>query len=135
MDDRDTLQKQRPISWAWVGVSLAIFLGVELLLGGVVSDMLEGRTTSHMLRLRIELGMSLLSYLAGGFVVGVVSPGVRLLEPAIGAAASVAFTFLIAFFTPLTFLHASGDRILVGGMIAFAVGLAGAWAGERLTGH
>ena len=88
-----------------------------------------------MLQLRLELGLSLLSFVIGGFLVGVLSPGPRLVEPAIGAAATVVFTFLISFFTPVAFLQASGDRILIGGALGFGVALFGAHIGEKLTGN
>jgi hypothetical protein len=126
---------QRPVSKPWIAISILIFMALELLLGGLVSDMLEGRTTSHMLKLRIELALSLLSFLFGGFLVGVFSPGPRLVEPAVGAAVTVVFTFLISFFTPVAFLQASGGRILIGGVMAFGVALFGAHFGEKLTGN
>ncbi len=126
---------RRPISKGWVAASIVIFLGLELLLGGLVTDLIADRTTSHMLEMRLELILSLLSFLVGGFVVGVFSPGPRLVEPAIGAAVTVAFTFLVTAFTPVAFLRAPADRILIGGILAFGVALFGAHLGEKLTGN
>ena len=126
---------ERPVSKAWIVASIAIFMVLELLLGGLMADVLAGRSTSHMLQLRLELGLSLLSFLVGGFLVGILSPGPRLVEPAVGAAATVVFTFLISFFTPVAFLQASGDRILIGGVMGFLVALFGAHLGEKLTGN
>ena len=112
-----------------------IFVALELLLGGLVAHLLAGRNISHMLGLRIELALSLLSFLTGGFLVGVLSPGLRLIEPAIGAGVTVVFTFLIAFFTPVTVLAADPNKILIGGIAGFAVALFGAHLGERLRGN
>jgi hypothetical protein len=125
----------RPFSRRWLLSSIVIFTGLELLLGGWLASVFAGRNVSHMLSLRVELFLSLASYFGGGFVVGLISPGPRLLEPAIGAAVSVVFTFLIAFFTPVIFFHADPSRMVVGGVLAFGVALFGAHLGERLTGN
>lgn len=125
----------RPFSRSWLLASIAIFVAIELLLGGWAAHMLAGRQVSHMLSLRVELFMSLLSFGVGGFIVGLISPGKRLVEPAIGAAVSVVFTFLISVFTPITFIAAAPGRMLVGGAIAFVIALFGAHLGEKLTGN
>jgi hypothetical protein len=62
-------------------------------------------------------------------------PGARLVEPAIGAAITVVFTFLISFFTPVTFFAAEPGRMLFGSGIAFVPALFGAHLGERITGN
>jgi hypothetical protein len=126
---------RRAISWSWVAASLLVFLVIELLVGGLVASMLAERSVSHMLSLRIELLMSLVSFLGGGLIVGLISPGPRLVEPAIGAAITVVFTFLISFFTPITFFAAEPGRMLIGGGIAFGLALFGAHLGERITGN
>lgn len=125
----------RALSKTWVLLSIAIFTAFELVLGIGVAWMLEGKNVSHMLGLRIELFMSLASFFVGGFVVGLVSPGPRLTEPAIGAAVTVVFTFLIAFFTPVTILAMDPGRILIGGTAAFLIAMFGAHLGERITGN
>jgi hypothetical protein len=125
----------RPFSNSWLVASIFIFVALELLVGGFVAKLLAGRNVSHMLGLRMELAMSLLAYTGGGFIVGLISPGRRLLEPAIAASVSVLFTFLIAFFTPVVFFHADPGRMVVGGGIAFVLALFGAHWGEKLTGN
>ena len=129
------MSELRPISRPWIVASILIFVALELLFGGATAYFLSGRNISHMLGLRIELAMSLLSFFLGGFVVGLISPGMRLIEPAIGASVTVVFTFLIAFFTPITVLAADPSRMLMGGLAAFLVALFGAHLGERLTGN
>lgn len=125
----------RPFSWAWVGVSVVVFTAWELVLGGFISELLEARFTSHMLRLRLETVLSLGAYLGGGFTVGVISPGVRLAEPAVAAALSVALTFLISVLTPLRLYQIGGVRLVVGAVLAAAIGAYGAHLGEKLTGN
>lgn len=125
----------RSFSRRWLLFSILIFTGLELLIGGWLASIFAGRNVSHMLSLRVELLMSLASYFVGGFLVGLISPGPRLVEPAIGAAVSVVFTFLIAFFTPVIFFHADPSRMFVGGVLAFLIALAGAHFGEKLTGN
>ncbi len=126
---------KQPPSVRWIAASVVIFVVLELLLGGWVAQMLAGRQVSHMLSLRIELAMSLTAFFGGGLVVGLISPGPRLVEPAVGAAISVVFTFLIAFFTPVTLLAADPGRMFVGGLCAFIIALFGAHLGERITGN
>ena len=126
---------KRPISTKWVVLSVFIFTAFEVLLGQGVTKLLEGSTTSHMLMLRIELALMSASFLAGGFLIGVLSPGPRLLEPAIGAAITVVFTFLIAFFSPIVVFQASLSRMVVGGALGFVLALFGAHLGEKLTGN
>jgi hypothetical protein len=125
----------RPFSKTWLIASIVLFTCTELLLGGFIAHAVSGRHVSHMLTLRFEMLASLLSYFSGGYLVGLISPGPRLLEPAVAAAVSVVFTFLISFFTPLTFFHADPSKMLVGGVLAFGVALWGAHLGERVTGN
>ena len=125
----------RPFSMVWFSISIAVFMGVELLLGGLVGELVVGRYVSHMLALRLQVLLSLGSYLAGGVVIGLISPGVRMLEPALGAAVSVGLTLIIAVFLPYRYMRFSLDRLLVGGGIAFGLALFGAYLGERMAGN
>ncbi len=117
----------------WVLISLAVFLGVEVVLGGLVGRLVLGGFASRPLGLRIELLLMLASYFVGGLTIGLVSRSVRLLEPAIAAFIAVALTFLYTAFTPLLFFGFSFGRILVGGGIAFGLALFGADIGERMA--
>ena len=77
----------------------------------------------------------LASYFVGGFLVGVMSPGIRIFEPAIGAFFAVLCTFIYGFFTPHRFFGFALNRLLIGGIIAFVLALLGADLGERLGAH
>jgi len=75
----------------------------------------------------------LASYFIGGFLIGLLSPGIRVLEPALGAFLAVGFTFLYGFFTPFSFFAFSLGKIFIGGGIAFGLALLGAKLGEKLA--
>lgn len=125
----------QPIAWRWVGISLVVYFACELVLGWLVGDLIAGAYLSGPTRYRIQVVMILASYLGGGIVVGFVSPGLRLIEPAIGAALSVALSFVIGLFTPNVFVAFQLDRIFWGGLVAFGVALFGAHLGERWSGN
>ena len=126
---------ERPVSTKWIVLSVVIFTAFEILLGQGLTRLLAGSTTSHMLMLRLEMVLMSASFMAGGFLIGVLSPGPRLVEPAIGAAITVVFTFFIAFFSPIMIYQASVSRMLIGGAIGFGLALFGAHLGEKMTGN
>ena len=51
-----------------------------------------------------------------------------------GAALCVAVMLLVTIFTPYRFMAFSVNRLLIGGVIAFALAWTGARLGEKLTG-
>ena len=125
----------RPFSWRWAFASMGIFMATELLLGIVVGELIVGRYMSISLSFMMQGLLHVASFFVGGFIVGVVSPGVRIIEPAVGAALSVATMLCLSVFTPHTFLRLQSDKLLIGGIIAFVVALSGAKLGERVTGN
>ena len=127
--------KYQPFSSKWMLASMGIFIGVELFLGGFIGEVVIGRMMSLSLRFLIQGLLNLLSFFIGGFIIGVVSPGLRVHEPAIGAFLSVAFMLFLSLFTPYSFIRFSLTKMLLGGGVAFCLALTGAKFGERLTGH
>ncbi len=123
--------EKKIVSRPWIFISFFIFIGLEILLGGVAGRILAGKFVSHVLHFKIELILILVSYFLGGLIIGFASPNIRILEPALGAFFAVFFTFLYSFFTPLRFFGFSLSRILIGGVIAFLLALFGADLGER----
>lgn len=121
------------LSGRWIAASFGMFVAVELLLGGVLAKLIAGKFLGHVASLKLEAILILLSYFLGGLLIGLLSPRVRVYEPAIGAALAVAFTFIITFFTPLCFISFSMGRVLIGGGIAFALAMVGANLGEKLA--
>ncbi len=129
------LSKNEPFSWTWVFISLAMFIGMEIVLGILLGHFVVGRYASLSLRFLLQGILNLASYFVGGFLIGVITPRVRILEPGIGAFIAVAATICLTLFTPYSFIRFSLTKIIVGGVIAFVLALSGAKLGERLTGQ
>ncbi len=127
--ERDSFSKK------WMFGSMAIFVGVELFLGGLIGDVVVGRFMSLSLRFLLQGALNLLSFFVGGFIIGLISPGVRTFEPAAGAFLSVALMLSLAFFTPYGFIRFSVMKMVIGGAVAFFLALAGARIGERVAGN
>jgi len=127
------MSKRGGFSQGWIIASMFIFLAVELFLGGFVAQVIQGRFITHIMTLKIEVFLTVGSYLVGGFLIGFMSPSVKVFEPAAGAALAVLLTFCISFFTPYRFLSFAHDRALIGGAIAFVLAIAGADLGERFA--
>lgn len=114
---------------------MVIFIGIELILGGLVGELIVGRYVSHSLRFLLQGILNLASYFVGGLIVGVISPGLRIREPAVGAFFSVALMLSLSLFTPYSFIQFSLTKMLIGGLIAFVLALIGAELGEKITGN
>lgn len=127
--------QDEPFSWKWVFISLAMFIGMEVILGVLLGYVVVGRYVSLSLRFLLQGLLNLASYFVGGFLIGVISPRVRVVEPAVGAFFAVVATIFLTLFTPYSFIRFSMTKILIGGAIAFALALTGAKLGERLTGR
>lgn len=115
--------------------SAAIFIAVELFLGGLIGEVVVGRFMSINLRFLLQGLLNLVSFFVGGFIIGLISPGIRTREPAVGAFLSVALMLGLAFFTPYSFIRFSVTKMLIGGGVAFFLALAGARLGERVAGN
>ena len=116
-------QTYRPFAMRWVLASMALFIGVELVLGGLIGKIVLGRFTSLSLQFLLQGALNVLSYFIGGFLIGFFSPGLRIHEPAIGAFLSVALVLSLSVFTPYSFIHFSLSKMLIGGAIAFWLAL------------
>lgn len=113
---------------------MAVFVVTELIIGGLIGGLLLGYQ-SYSLEFTLQGLLHLAAFLVGGFVVGVVSPGERILEPAIGAALSVVLMFALTALTPYPWFAFRFNRMVVGGTMAFVTALIGAYGGERVTGQ
>ncbi len=125
----------KPFSWKWVVISMVIFVGFELLLGGLVGEVLLGRYQSLATAFLLQGLLNLSGYFVGGIIVGVISPNVRIHEPAVGAFGAVALMFALTTFTPYSFIRFSTAKLVIGGGIAFVLALTGAKIGEKITGN
>jgi hypothetical protein len=125
---------RRPFSARWMLISVVDFVGVELVLGHFVGGWLGGYM-SLSLRFLLQGTLNLASYFIGGLVIGAISPGVRIEEPAVGALLAVGLMLSMSLFTPYAFIQFSLTKLVVGGAIAFALALTGAKLGERVMGN
>lgn len=124
---------QNSFSKKWMILSMVIFIIAEVLIGGLVGNLIGGSYMSMGLRFLIQGILQLISFFVGGFFIGVISPGIRIKEPAVGAFLSVAIMLVLTFFTPYSFIHFSITKVIIGGVIAFGLALIGARMGERVT--
>ncbi len=131
-DDTQT----QPFSTSWMIASVLIFTATEIAIAIVLAPAIfAGRLASPMLQMRLQMLMHLGSFFVGGIFVGVVSPRVRLMEPAVGAVIAVMLVFLMSVFMPQTFFGWSWSKIIMGGGIAFVLALSGAYTGEKWMGN
>lgn len=127
--------RDQTFSTKWMLASMGIFIGIELLIGGIVGEMVVGGFMSLSLRFMLQGLLNLVSFFIGGFIIGVISPGLRIREPATGAFLSVALMLILSIFTPYSFIRFSLTKMIVGGAVAFCLALTGAKIGEKVTGH
>ena len=127
--------EERSFSYKWMILSMIVFIGIELVLGGVVGEMVMGRYLSHSLLFLLQGVLNLAAYFLGGLLIGAISPGLRMREPAVGAFCSVALMLSLTMFTPYSFIQFSLTKLITGGIIACFLAYWGAELGERLTGH
>jgi hypothetical protein len=125
----------RPFSPRWMIASALIFIASELLLGGLVGELVVGRFMSMGLRFMLQGLLYVTSFFVGGFIVGLISPGIRTTEPAVGAFLSVTIMLALSLFTPYSFIRFSLMKMLAGGGVAFLLALTGARLGERVVGN
>ena len=127
--------KYHSFSKKWMFISMVIFIGVELFLGGLIGNFVVGRFISLSLRFMLQGLLNLVSFFIGGFIIGLISPGIRIHEPAVGAFLSVSIMLGLSIFTPYSFIHFSLTKMLMGGAVAFFLALVGARFGERIIGN
>ena len=127
--------KEQEFSKKWVFLSMSIFIVIELVIGVFVGDLVVGKYKSIHLTFFLQGLLHLLSYFLGGILIGIISPGLRLLEPALGAFLSVALMLSMTLFTPFSFFNFSVTKLIIGGCIAFFLALSGAKIGERIVGN
>ena len=126
---------KQPFSWKWTAISFVIFVLMETAIGAVIGQFIVGKYVSHNLQFLMQGLCNVGSYFVGGFVIGLISPGLRIYEPAAGAFLAVAGTLILTVFSPFTFLAFSMPKMMIGGAIAFFLAMTGAKFGERLSGN
>ena len=125
----------QPFSKKWVLISFIIYIVAELLIGALLGNIIVGSYISIQLRFMLQGLFNLISFFIGGIIIGLISPGIRIYEPAIGAFIAVALMIILSLFTPYSFIQFSLTKIFFGGGIAFILALTGARIGEKIMGN
>jgi hypothetical protein len=121
------------LDWKWIAIGVVIMLVLNLAAGFILAlvlrPQLEGATNPEEISLSggqmaLALIINILSFLIGGFIVGLKSAGRTILEPGISALVAVIIALLIS--GQLTALN-----LIVSGLVPFAAGVLGGWLGER----
>ena len=113
------------LEWKWIGISVLIFLAIQVVLS-IVFGVFGILTLGFGFLLFVIVKP--LTYFLGGIATGLLSPGITIREPAVGA---VIVSVLGIIFDAS---RSSGGRVvwmIVSGVIAFLLALAGAQIGER----
>lgn len=125
-------------SFNWVILSLLGYFGLQVLLGLFANIFVFPAAATKHTDFFAQGLIIILSYYAGSFVIGVISPGRRMLEPVLGAVLSVATVFSVSSFTPqmggwyrVDGLGSMATASLMAGVIAAL----GVYSGEKLMGN
>ena len=121
------------LDWKWIGIGvvtmIALNFAAALILGLILSPQLRGVTSPEQITLSsgqmwLALIVNVLSFLIGGFIVGIKSAGRTIIEPGLSALAAVLIVLAIS-------QQLSAGNLIVGGVVPFAAGILGGWLGEQ----
>jgi hypothetical protein len=121
------------LDWKWIGIGVATMIALNfaaaVLLGLFWAPQLSGVTSPEDITLSsgqmwLALLVNVLSFLVGGFIVGMKSAGRTIIEPGISALAAV--LIVLALSRQLT-----AGNLIIGGLVPFAAGVLGGWLGEQ----
>ena len=127
------LKQNQPFSMGWVLGSMVVFVVAQLVLAVIVGQLLIGGRFPTGMHQVVQGLLILISYFVGGFVIGVISPKIRIIEPALGAFSSIFLVVLVSFVMPNSYIYFNWLKMFIGGAIAFALAMYGATLGEKLT--
>ena len=125
------------LDWKWIAIGVVIMvvlnLAAGLLLGLVLSPQLKTAASPGEISLSggqvlLAVVVNILSFLIGGFIVGLRSAGRTILEPGVSALVAVLIALVVS--RQLTVLN-----LVIGGLVPFAAGVLGGWLGERRQGN
>ena len=124
------------LDWKWIGIGVLIMLALNIaagmILALVIGPSLEGVSSPQDLNLTsgqtlLVVVLNILTFVIGGFIVGLKSSGRTILEPGLSAAIAVVIGLVLSGNFTLA-------GMLIGGLIPFAAGVFGGWLGERRQG-
>lgn len=116
------------VQWRWVLVGIAFIYGAQLVLAGA-ARLLGPAVEALQVHQALFLAFTLFSFMLGGFVVGLLSPGVSVLEPALAALGAA---LLDALLPPPTAAQMAAGSWLVIVSTGLLLALVGGWMGERI---
>lgn len=116
--------------WKWVLVGMLFIVGANVLaylaLGGVIDDLVQ-RQGRVLTGAALMVGVALSLYFVGGVIVGRMSDGRTVKEPAVAAVLSLVLIVVLQFFAGM--INIVG--LVVGAPFCFGVAYLGGLAGER----
>ena len=121
------------LDWKWIGIGAVTMIVLNfvaaLILGLILAPQLGGVTSPEQITLSsgqmwLALIVNVLSFLIGGFIVGIKSAGRTIIEPGISALAAVLIVLVVS-------RHLSAGNLFIGGLVPFAAGVLGGWLGEQ----
>ena len=121
------------LDWKWIAIGLVIMIALSILGGLLVGLILGPQVTAAASPEEVTLtggqalqalAVNMLSFLLGGFIVGIKSVGRTILEPGISALVAVLVVLLISH-------QLSVMNLLIGGLVPFIAGVVGGWLGEK----
>ncbi len=121
------------LDWKWIGIGvltmIALNFAAALIVGLILAPQLSGVTSPEQINLSsgqmwLALIVNVLSFLIGGFIVGVKSAGRTIIEPGISALAAVLIVLVLS-------RQLSFGNLFIGGLVPFAAGVLGGWLGEQ----
>ena len=114
---------------------MVVFIGTELTISTLVGQALLKNAMSMSLSFTLRGLLHVTSFFFGGFLIGVVSPKLRIWEPAIGAFAAVLLMFVMTAFVPNVFVQFETGKVILAGSFALVLALVGARLGEKVMGN
>ena len=125
-------------SFNWAILSLFGYLFIQVVFGIFANIFVYRHVRSNHTELLAEGLIIIFGFYIGAFVVGVISPGRRLIEPVLGAVMAVAAVFSVSTFTPQMggWYRIDGlGAMLTAAFLAATVAALGAYSGEKLMGN
>jgi hypothetical protein len=125
-------------SFNWVMISVFGYLAIQVVLGlGAKLFVFPFSGTDHTTFLAQGL-IIIAGFYIGAFIIGVLSPGRRTVEPVMGAVLAVAAAFSVSNFTPQMggWFRLDGIGMMgVAAMMAGTIAAFGVYSGEKLMGN
>jgi hypothetical protein len=125
----------------WLSVGVGVMYGMQLLILLIVHNLIPATAPAGFSILLATVVYTLVAFMAGGFVIGLMAERIEIVEPVIATVVTLAIDVLTTFAGGLSgmflfsFAVRQGDyriALTIGG-VAVVAALAGALAGERLA--